>query len=157
MGNTTALICGRGIAPASLQGLVTQIDARCNVIDYREPSGERRWWIEAPNLGEPFGDQLRAQICDAAKAQGVAGFGDERDAPPTSPAPRRARARGGIHRHRAKHTDERAFMGEQPDASYARVQAAQGGVTIRDTCSCGATRLTISNGAHVARGSWITP
>ncbi|MCC7024595.1 MAG: hypothetical protein IT338_17340 [Thermomicrobiales bacterium] len=156
MGNTTALICGRGTAPAGLQAVVAQADARCVVIDHRDPDGQRSWWIDGPNRGEPFDGQLQRRICAAAKAQGIAGFVDESEATvPVAPAPRR---RGGVHRHRPKHTDERVYMGEHPaGAAYAKVQSAQGGVAIRDTCSCGATRLTLANGAHVARGSWTSP
>ena len=157
MSNSTALICGRGTSPVGLDAVVSRIDARCDVIDYREPDGARRWWVEAPNLGEPFDGQLRRRICDAAKAQGIAGFGDESESETPLPAPRPRRARGGIHRHRPRHTDERVYMGESVDAPYAKVQAAQGGVTIRDTCNCGATRLSIRNGSHVARGRWIAP
>lgn len=79
MYETTALISGRGKSPSGLERLVKSIDARCTVVDYREAGrdSERRWWIEAPNLGEPFDGDLRRKICTAARAKRIAGFYDD--------------------------------------------------------------------------------
>lgn len=142
--STTALISGRGRSPQGLDRVAKQVDARCDVVDYREPSGERRWWIEAPNLGAPFDGQMRAAISAAAKAARIPGFADDDDA-----ATKRA-TRG--HVHRPKTSDERAYMGEIVTGPC--VEAARGDRVIRDTCRCGAVRLTLRNGRHVARGTW---
>jgi len=57
------------------------------------------------------------------------------------------------HKHHAKTSETRPFWG--PVATGARANpAAHGGITRRETCSCGATRKVNVNGVHVEKGRW---
>lgn len=71
---TTTIMTGTGRAPGGLARVVKGVDNRCVVVNHREPSGSRKWWIEAPNLGSPFDDRLRHEIRVAAAAAGIRGF-----------------------------------------------------------------------------------
>ena len=71
---TTTLLTGQGRAPGGLARIVKDVDDRCSVVDHLEPSGRRKWWIEAPDLGFPFDARLRHEIRTAAAAAGIRGF-----------------------------------------------------------------------------------
>jgi hypothetical protein len=60
------------------------------------------------------------------------------------------------HRHKAASTStERAWSYcVRPERCAGR---SHGGVVLLDTCSCGATRETESNGGHTVSGLWESP
>ncbi len=62
------------------------------------------------------------------------------------------------HKHRAKTATTTSYVGQMPTGITAQVaEEARGGIVITSVCSCGARRVDLSNGVHLARGRWVEP
>ena len=60
-----------------------------------------------------------------------------------------------MHRHRPK--TSKMFGWSGCVSGGGNCGTAHGGVTYRETCSCGAERLVESNGRHEANSGWYMP
>lgn len=61
------------------------------------------------------------------------------------------------HKHKAKTEITRGYTGTARGAHYTAKgenRSAHGGICHVETCACGATRETNSNGRHMERGTW---
>lgn len=62
------------------------------------------------------------------------------------------------HKHRAKTATTTSYVGQVPTGITTYVtEEAKGGIVITSVCSCGARRVDLSNGVHLARGRWVEP